>query len=88
MPSISDKDFIKSHRQDSAPIFLFVSKSDKKYFDQWALKYNFRQVKQLLNGTIYVMTTEEDLPESFKEAREQMKEDYRKTHQAEQVEDK
>ena len=34
------------------------------------------------------MTTEEDLPESFKEAREQMKEDYRKTHQTEQVEDK
>lgn len=88
MPSISDKDFIKSHRQDSTPVFLFVSKSDKKYFDQWALKYNFRQVKQLLNGTIYVMTTEEDLPESFKEAREQMKEDYRKTHQTEQVEDK
>lgn len=88
MPSISDKDFIKSHRQDSTPVFLFVSKSDKKYFDQWALKYNFRQVKQLLNGTIYVMTTEEDLPESFKEAREQMKEDYRKTHQAEQPEDK
>ena len=75
MPSISDKDFMKNHRNSNTPVFLFVSKSDKKYFDQWALKYHFRQVKQLLNGTIYVMTSGEDVPESFKEAREQMKEE-------------
>lgn len=86
MPSISDKDFMKDHRHSDTPVFLFVSKSDKKYFDQWGLKYHFRQVKQLLNGTIYVMTKEDDLPESFKEAREQMKEEYRESHPAEQTE--
>lgn len=86
MPSISDKDFMKDHRHSDTPVFLFVSKSDKKYFDQWGLKYHFRQVKQLLNGTIYVMTQEDDLPESFKEAREQMKEEYRESHPAEQAE--
>ncbi|WP_416177752.1 ArnT family glycosyltransferase [Dialister sp.] len=86
MPSISDKDFMEDHRHSDTPVFLFVSKSDKKYFDQWGLKYHFRQVKQLLNGTIYVMTQEDDLPESFKEAREQMKEEYRESHPAEQTE--
>lgn len=87
MPSISDKDFIKKHRNSNDPVFLFVSKSDKKYFDQWALKYHFRQVKQLLNGTIYVMTSGEDVPESFKEAREQIREEYRESHQADQSQD-
>ena len=86
MPSISDKDFMKNHKFSNTPVFLFVSKSDKKYFDQWGLKYNFRQVKQLLNGTIYVMTKETDLPESFQEAREQMREEYRESHPAEQAE--
>lgn len=86
MPSISDKDFMKTHKFSNTPVFLFVSKSDKKYFDQWGLKYNFRQVKQLLNGTIYVMTKETDLPESFQEAREQMREEYRESHPAEQAE--
>lgn len=86
MPSISDRDFMKNHKFSNTPVFLFVSKSDKKYFDQWGLKYNFRQVKQLLNGTIYVMTKETDLPESFQEAREQMREEYRESHPAEQAE--
>ena len=86
MPSISDRDFMKNHKFSNTPVFPFVSKSDKKYFDQWGLKYNFRQVKQLLNGTIYVMTKETDLPESFQEAREQMREEYRESHPAEQAE--
>ena len=46
-----------------------------KYFDQWFFKYRFKLVEPLLNGTIYVLTSEDNIPESFKEAKEQMKEE-------------
>ena len=74
MPSVSDKDFITSHRHPEKPVFLYVSKSDRKYFDQWFFKYRFKEVKPLLTGTIFIMTDGEDIPESFREAKKQMKE--------------
>lgn len=74
MPSVSDKDFITSHRHPEKPVFLYVSKSDRKYFDQWFFKYRFKEVKPLLTGTIFIMTDGKDIPESFREAKKQMKE--------------
>lgn len=81
MPSISDKDFMKEHRQPEKPVFLFVSRSDMKYFDQWFFKYRFKPVEPLLNGTIYVLTSEDNIPESFKEAKEQMKEEMKESRE-------
>ncbi|WP_299142754.1 glycosyltransferase family 39 protein [uncultured Dialister sp.] len=75
MPSAADKDFVISHRHPEKPVFLYVSKSDRKYFDQWFFKYRFKQVKPLLTGAIFIMTDAKDIPESFKEAKEQMKKD-------------
>lgn len=69
MPSVSDKDFITSHRHPEKPVFLYVSKSDRKYFDQWFFKYRFKEVKPLLTGTIFIMTDGKDIPESFREAK-------------------
>lgn len=79
MPSLQDKDFMAQHRHPEKPVFLYVSKSDKKYFDQWFFKYRFQPVTPLLTGTIFVMTDEENIPESFKEAKEQIKDDIKES---------
>ena len=79
MPSLSDKDFIEENKNAEKPVFLYVSNSSKKGFDQWLFKHYFQPVKPLVNGTIYIMTATEDIPESFKEAKEQIKEDIRES---------
>ena len=35
----------------------------------------------LLTGTIYILTSEENIPESFKEAKKQIKEDIKESHE-------
>lgn len=62
-----------SHRHPDKPVFLFVSKSDTASFDHWFFKYRFKPVKPLLTGTIYILTSEENIPESFKEAKSRSK---------------
>ena len=38
-------------------------------------------MKPLLTGTIYILTSEENIPESFKEAKKQIKEDIKESHE-------
>lgn len=78
MPSVSDQDFMKSHEHTEKPVFLFVSGSDEKYFDLWLFKYRFLPVQQFINGTIYIMTLDENMPDAFKETKEQLQEEMEK----------
>ena len=87
MPSLSDKEFMDSHRHPDKPVFLFVSKSDTASFDHWFFKYRFKPVKPLLTGTIYILTSEENIPESFKEAKKQIKEDIKESHETDDSDD-
>lgn len=77
MPSVSDKDFMKAHHEDRTPIYLYVSKSDKKFFDQWFFKFRFKPDQELLTGTIYTMIPPSELPESVQDARNKIKEEIR-----------
>lgn len=78
MPSISDQEFMEKHQNQTTPVFLFVSKSDEKYFDLWFYKHSFMPVQQYINGTIYIMTLEEDVSDSFKEAKEKIQDEMEK----------
>ena len=69
---------MEKHQNQTTPVFLFVSKSDEKYFDLWFYKHSFMPVQQFINGTIYIMTPEEDVPGSFKEAKEKIQDEMEK----------
>lgn len=53
MPSESDEDFAKEYKDSGKSVYLFVSKSDMKYFKEWPMKDDFTKDKDLPRGTLY-----------------------------------
>ena len=58
MPSESDEDFAKEYKDSGKSVYLFVSKSDMKYFKEWPMKDDFTKDKDLPRGTLYHLNDE------------------------------
>ena len=56
--SESDEDFAKEYKDSGKSVYLFVSKSDMKYFKEWPMKDDFTKDKDLPRGTLYHLNDE------------------------------
>lgn len=67
MPSVQDTDFLRGAESAENPVFLFVSRSDRKFFDAWDGKDRFTEVKKAGNGTLYQYEKPDSLPAAEEE---------------------
>lgn len=67
MPSVQDTEFLRDAESAENPVYLFVSRSDRKFFDAWDGKDRFTEVKKAGNGTLYQYEKPDSLPAAEEE---------------------